>query len=371
MDKIKRLSIPNKVRIIVISDIHGELDLFTKLLEKVNFCNDDYLIINGDLCEKGSNSKGVLQYVMELSNNHPNVFVNEGNCEALIDELLNENPQIINYLRNRKHTLFNEWLSQLEYSINENTTIQEVKGLLTKNFSNEIQWLTNLTTAIETDKYIFVHAGLEDLQNWEDTNRETAISIPSFLHKSHCSNKYVVVGHWPVANYSLETTNNNPIIDHTKKIIAIDGGNMVREAGQLNALIINQSLDEDTFSYIYTDQFPTYKVVEDFIADPKMSGIITYPHYKIAPLEDGDHFTLCKQVDTKRKLYVKNEYIYQNDLGEFFAKTDVSCSQINLRKGDHISVIDDSCSGYNLIMKERKVGWVAKENNILDESEMI
>ncbi len=52
MEKIKKLSIPNDVRVIIISDIHGELDLFKELLYKVNFNDEDYLIINGDLCEK-------------------------------------------------------------------------------------------------------------------------------------------------------------------------------------------------------------------------------------------------------------------------------------------------------------------------------
>lgn len=32
---------------------------------------EDYLIINGDLCEKGENSKGVVEFVMELEASHP------------------------------------------------------------------------------------------------------------------------------------------------------------------------------------------------------------------------------------------------------------------------------------------------------------
>ncbi|MFV5913666.1 metallophosphoesterase, partial [Bacillus cereus] len=53
MKKIKKLSIPNDARVIVISDIHGELNLLKEALHKVNFKDEDYLIINGDLCEKG------------------------------------------------------------------------------------------------------------------------------------------------------------------------------------------------------------------------------------------------------------------------------------------------------------------------------
>ena len=52
LGKIKKLSIPNDVRIIIISDIHGELDLFKELLHKVNFQDEDYLIINGVFVRK-------------------------------------------------------------------------------------------------------------------------------------------------------------------------------------------------------------------------------------------------------------------------------------------------------------------------------
>ena len=57
MKKTKKVTVPKYHRIIVISDIHGEIDLLKKLLNKVNFHQDDYLIINGDMCEKGTSSK--------------------------------------------------------------------------------------------------------------------------------------------------------------------------------------------------------------------------------------------------------------------------------------------------------------------------
>ena len=41
-----------KYRCIVISDIHSHLDRFKELLKKVNYTNDDYLVILGDFIEK-------------------------------------------------------------------------------------------------------------------------------------------------------------------------------------------------------------------------------------------------------------------------------------------------------------------------------
>ena len=78
LEKIKKLSIPNDARVIVISDIHGELNLLKSTLHKVNFKDEDYLIINGDLCEKGRDSVGVVNYVMNLVKNNSKVHVVEG-----------------------------------------------------------------------------------------------------------------------------------------------------------------------------------------------------------------------------------------------------------------------------------------------------
>ncbi|PEX86407.1 metallophosphoesterase [Bacillus cereus] len=360
MEKIKKLSIPNGVRVIVISDIHGELHLLKELLQKVNYEDEDYLIINGDLCEKGRDSTGVVNYVMNLVKSNSNVHVVEGNCEVLVDALLNENPGLINYLCSRKHSIFNEWLERLHFSIHEDTSIREVKEVLMSQFSNEINWLTELPTAIETDDYIFVHAGLEDRADWKETERKNAIAMPEFYNKSHKADKYVVVGHWPVVNYSDEAPSNNPVIDKEKKIIAIDGGNAIKEAGQLNALIIQRTTTGDTFSYTYVDYFQEYEVMADFNGDSEMQGGVTYPYYYIEPIEKMQDYTICKQKETNKLLTVKNEYIKQLESGEYTVKTDISCAQISVRKGDIVSLIDGSCSGDDLIKKDGVEGWIEK-----------
>ncbi|WP_419714950.1 hypothetical protein [Fictibacillus marinisediminis] len=92
-----------------------------------------------------------------------------------------------------------------------------------------------------------------------------------------------------------------------------------------------------------------------------MIGSITYPLYDLALVEKNDNFTLCKQLETNELLYVKNEYIQQNETGHFTAKTDVSCAQISVSKGDIVSVVDDSCTGYDLIKKEGLEGCVPKD----------
>lgn len=361
MDKIKKLEISNHARVLTISDIHGELDLLKELLEKVSFNSDDYLIINGDLCEKGLNSSGVVGYLMELAKANKKVHVTEGNCDALVEELLNESPTFIDYLRFRPNSIFNEWLKQIGYRMHEHTTVQEVKELLLPHFSDEIKWLVELPTAIETKQYLFVHAGIENKSKWQETDREIALTMQAFLEEEHQAEQFVIVGHWPVSNYPANIEVNNPIINYDKKMIAIDGGNNVKDTGQLNAFIIDKRNDGDLFSYTYVDKFPTSKVIADFQSDSESVGVINYPNYEVKPLKAGKDFTLCEQVKTSKMLSIKNEYVKQAVDARYFVKTDLSCAELSVEKGDNVAIIDNTCSGYVLVKKDGVVGWVSKK----------
>lgn len=48
MITIEHRNIHHERRVIFISDIHGDLDLFKELLQKVNYLREDVLFINGD-----------------------------------------------------------------------------------------------------------------------------------------------------------------------------------------------------------------------------------------------------------------------------------------------------------------------------------
>lgn len=62
--------------------------------------------------------------------------------------------------------------SAIEYYVHKESDIRELKTKLMSHFSKEIKWLTELPTAIETEDYIFVHAGLEDREDWKETERK-------------------------------------------------------------------------------------------------------------------------------------------------------------------------------------------------------
>ena len=52
--RIRRLTVPRGRRILVISDIHGNIPYFEGALKLAGFSDRDELIINGDFLEKGT-----------------------------------------------------------------------------------------------------------------------------------------------------------------------------------------------------------------------------------------------------------------------------------------------------------------------------
>ena len=53
-----------------ISDVHGEYDLFERLLSKIGFSNDDVMYICGDVIDKGKQSLKVAKRVASMPNVH-------------------------------------------------------------------------------------------------------------------------------------------------------------------------------------------------------------------------------------------------------------------------------------------------------------
>ena len=104
---IKKLRPPDGKRILVVSDIHGNLPYFEGLLEKVGFCSDDILIIDGDFLEKGQQSLDTLRRVMDLAATG-NTHVICGNCDgwqAVFEMTPEEAEQTLSYIRYRKRGL--------------------------------------------------------------------------------------------------------------------------------------------------------------------------------------------------------------------------------------------------------------------------
>jgi protein phosphatase len=362
--KIKQIQLNGANRVIVISDIHGDLVLLKRLLNKVNYTEEDTLIINGDLCEKGSDSLGVIRYIIQLCNQNEKVYVTKGNNDILIDYICADSEWIFPYLKRVANSVIHEMVSKHGKSITDFSTKEELSAFCHEHFKEECEWLSNLPAAYESEKYIFIHAGIANIERWQETDLQTALAAKAFYEQGHQSSKIVVVGHWPTCNYAAkEVSHNNSLIDLQKRIICTDGGNQLKTDGQLNALIIypTVTLSEDTYCNVYVDHFIETTVINPSIIEVEEKvGNITYPNYELRILEEGEYFTLCENINLQTKQWVKNEYIVERD-GTYFAKDDVSTTMLTVNTGDTVAIIDDECEGYTLVKKDGQVGWIRKE----------
>ena len=82
----------------MIGDIHGCSKTFSGLLEKVALQKTDQLFILGDIINKGPDSKGVVDQIMNLQEEGFEVYVLRGNNEALLLKVLKKNERRIERL---------------------------------------------------------------------------------------------------------------------------------------------------------------------------------------------------------------------------------------------------------------------------------
>ena len=110
--RVLSLDIPAGRRILVVSDIHGNLPYFRGVLERTGFSDRDELIVDGDFLEKGPDSLGTLRFLMALcerGNVHPLL----GNCDSWDNIFLSDgyDEQLLRYVLWRKSGLLWDMLN--------------------------------------------------------------------------------------------------------------------------------------------------------------------------------------------------------------------------------------------------------------------
>lgn len=217
----------------VISNIHGELTKLKKVLQ--NWDRDsETLVILGDLIDRGEDSFGVIQLIMELQSKY-DVVVLKGNHEEMILDALDGEDQ-----RFHRHNGGENTLRSFRRQANggELTEVHfNVYSYIQKFQQHIINWLVNLPMFYETKDYIFVHAGIDlELDNWKESTSETFLWDRDFFYENYINNtgKTIIFGHTPTLRLP---GNKNFDIWYSKcgTKIGIDGGCAYKE-GQLNYL---------------------------------------------------------------------------------------------------------------------------------------
>lgn len=351
--------VKGKYRCIVISDIHSHLDRFKQLLEKVAYSRNDYLVVLGDFVEKGDQAIETVEYLMELQRKSDKVYVLLGNCEYALEEMVN-NPkyakQVIHYLNNiGKGGMIRQAINKLSLNI-KSAQPEFIQAKVKKILLPYFNYFNTLPTTLHFNNFIFVHAGIERRDDWQNSKLSSMIEMKTFYLEGHCLDEYVIVGHLPTSNQYKDSINNEIIIDNEKRIISIDGGTGVKSISQLNALIIYGDNDSYTFFKEFVQPLPLYQVLVDVNTSSKVPVKIAWPNFEVELIEEKNNFSKCRQVNTNRILNIKNEFLYQRN-NKLYCLDDYIDYRISLNKGDIVKLVG-VYGTYAYVIKDNLVGWV-------------
>lgn len=342
-------------RIIAISDIHGDLSSFKELLERVSYdSQNDYLVIIGDLIEKGSENLATLQYIMSLSMGNDKVFVLKGHCDRVLENVMNNDkniPETMKYLKHNELSIFHDTARNAGTSIETDEDLKYVLSLL----KEEKEYLENLPTALISSDFVFVHAGIKDLEN--EFDQKYHLTARNFYNDAIDLNRYIIVGHYPVSNYSNNIINNNPIIDLDKKVISIDGGNCAKPTGQLNALIIEKETDSYTFTYrsVMNKEKRIFKTVQEGNEDT--CKLIKWPNLEVKMKEPGEDKSLVTTFENE-DILVDNDLLKCSN-GKWLFASDYTDYYFTITKPKLGYVIYENDERI-LASIDGKIGWITK-----------
>jgi serine/threonine protein phosphatase 1 len=173
-------------RIFAIGDIHGCLEKLETLMQRINIdWETDRLLFIGDYIDRGPSSYGVVDYLVHLRQQHPEIIFLKGNHESMLENYLNGTNRM-NYLINGGRKTLEEYLAN--HSSGDPDPIPE----------DHKDFFESLLLYYETGDYIFVHAGLRDKIPLERQNPEDLLWIRNpFLKSRYDFGKPVVFGHTP------------------------------------------------------------------------------------------------------------------------------------------------------------------------------
>lgn len=187
----------------VMSDIHGEIERYRAMLQKINFTKDDTLFILGDMIDRHPSGIDIIKDIMKK----PNIEALIGNHEQMmLDDL------VYNKFQARQLWTYNGGSStrhEMLYLINK----EERKEIL--NFVKSLP--EDKTVVINNKKFYLVHGWPGSSRDDKLWNRPSINSIPNIDKDTT-----VIVGHTPV--YYFGQTNEIMHIAHLRGFIGIDCG---------------------------------------------------------------------------------------------------------------------------------------------------
>ncbi|HEY4107619.1 metallophosphoesterase [Puia sp.] len=189
----------------VIGDIHGAHRALQQVIQQVGPGSGDRLIFLGDYVDGWSQSRQVMEYLMELNARHNCIFI-RGNHDAWCEEWLagmDADPS---------------WLMH-----GGRATVESYSGIGPMERIRHLAFFGRMQPYFEEDGRLFIHAGFSSMHGpamehyesnffWDRTLWETALATDARIPKDsiHYPRRLLLyqeiyIGHTPTTNYGLDT----------------------------------------------------------------------------------------------------------------------------------------------------------------------
>lgn len=330
--RVLRANITTK-RILVTSDIHGDLDGLKALLAKMAYApGEDALVIIGDMVQKGTKNLDTVRYVMELAMSE-NVFILMGNNDLFTLEGTDE--ELLTHAREFPgRSVLGEMAAEMGLpfpaDIDDTRAIREKAAQV---FVKEMDFLRGLPHILETEKFLFAHAGLTD-ENLERQELEYVLAAPRFHETvTHTFSKTLLVGHWPASNYRTDGLNYAPLYSEAHNVLSIDGGTNLKSFGQLNGVILDN--ETGSWDWVGVDNFP--KIRAEHAQSAGGGTCIVWPDNSVELIERGDSISRCRAMKNGVELDIPNEFLFEEKDG--LRCSDMSDIRLGVRAGETLSVL--------------------------------
>ena len=207
-------------RYIAITDIHGEYDKLQSVLSQIDIKNDDIFVFMGDYIDRGPKSKQVIDKIIEISSSYKTVCLIGSHEYALL------------------HAKEDDYYNFLFKNYGGPATVKSY-GSFENIFKIHGDFFKSLKFYYLTEKYLFVHAGINPDYDLEHQNEVDLVYIRGkFIYSKHKLPQKIIFGH---------TEFDKPLIQDDK--ICIDLGCGKYPNAKLCALIID---DNGREKFIYS-----------------------------------------------------------------------------------------------------------------------
>ncbi|MCO6498141.1 MAG: serine/threonine protein phosphatase [Chitinophagaceae bacterium] len=213
----------------IIGDIHGCNKTFRHLItEKIKLKKSDHLYLVGDYIDRGPDSKGVLDFILELRSEGFNIFPLRGNHEQmLLDSFDNKETREM-------------WLYYGGEATLESYGAESLSGIDLKH----LQFLLGTGFYYTTKNLIITHAGLNfDIDDPLEDLNAMLWTRKNEVNLEYLGKQILVHGHTPI-------TLNEILNQELKGSVNIDGGCIFRNRSGMGHLV---ALDVKEGEFIYTE----------------------------------------------------------------------------------------------------------------------